>query len=129
VPRASAAKNSGMPVSRRKPPAKAKKSRARVAHKSAGTPIRRGIRWDRLPRNWLLAIVLIMAVLYVPPLHSYWEQRKETTAAKVTLQQLGKQNRELKARARSLKRTSTIEMEARKLGMVKADERPYVVLR
>lgn len=70
-----------------------------------------------------------MAFLYIPPLHSYWQQRKETTAAKVTLQQLGKQNRELRARSKALKRTSTIEMEARKLGMVKADERPFVILR
>jgi cell division protein FtsB len=82
-----------------------------------------------LPRNWLIAIVLIMAALYIPPLHSYYNQRKQTTAAKVTLQELGKQNRSLKARSRALKRTSTIEMEARKLGMVKADERPFVILR
>ncbi|MGH2905462.1 MAG: FtsB family cell division protein [Solirubrobacterales bacterium] len=118
-----------MPASRRKPPAKKRPARPRVAHRSAGTPIRRGIRWDRLPGNWLVAIVLIMAVLYLPPLHSYWNQRKETTAAKAQLQQLGKENRGLKARARSLKRNSTIEREARKLGMVKADERPYVILR
>lgn len=122
--------NTRMPVSRGKAPVKRRgSSRARVAHKSAGTPIRRGIRWERLPRNWLIAIVLIMAFLYIPPLHSYWEQRKETTAAKVTLQELGKQNRELKARSKALKRNSTIEMEARKLGMVKADERPFVILR
>jgi cell division protein FtsB len=118
-----------MPVSRRKPPVRKSKPRARIAHKSAGKPIRRGIRWDRLPGNWLVAIVLIMAVLYVPPLHSYWKQRKETSAAKATLQEVGKEHRALKARARSLKRNSTIEMEARKLGMVKADERPFVILR
>jgi cell division protein FtsB len=118
-----------MPASRRKPRAKGRSTRARIAHKSAGTPIRRGIRWDRLPGNWLVAIVLIMAVLYVPPLHSYWKQRQQTAAAKATLQNLDKQNRELKARARSLRRNSTIELEARKLGMVKADERPFVVLR
>jgi cell division protein FtsB len=104
-------------------------ARMRVAHKSSGTPIRRGIRWDRLPGNWLVLIVLVMAVLYVPPLHSYVKQRHETTAAKAQLQDLGKQNRALKSRARALKRNSTIELEARKLGMVKQDERPYVILR
>jgi cell division protein FtsB len=101
----------------------------RVAHKSAGTPISRGIRWDRLPGNWLVLIVLVMAVLYVPPLHSYVKQRQDTTAAKAELQNLSKENRSLKARARALKRNSTIELEARKLGMVKEDERPYVILR
>lgn len=101
----------------------------RVAHKSAGSPVRRGIRWDRLPGNWMIVIVLVMAVLYVPPLHSYVKQRKETTAQKAQLQELGKENRALRARAKALKRDSTIELEARRLGMVKEDERPYVILR
>lgn len=70
-----------------------------------------------------------MALLYVPPLHSYYVQRKETSAEKAQLQQLGKENRALKARAKSLRRNSTIELEARKLGMVREGERPYVVLR
>lgn len=103
--------------------------KARVAHKSAGRPIAKGIRWDRLPGNWLVVILLVMGVLYVPPLHGYYKQRTETTAAKANLQQLGKENRALKARARALKRDSTIELEARKLGMVNPDERPFVVTR
>ncbi|MBI5309941.1 MAG: septum formation initiator family protein [Actinobacteria bacterium] len=87
------------------------------------------MRWDRLPGNWLVVIVLLMAVLYVPPLHSYYKQRKETTAQKAQLQELGKENRALRSRAKALRRDSTIELEARKLGMVKAGERPYVVLK
>lgn len=106
-----------------------KKQRPRVAHKSAGKPISKGIRWDRLPGNWLLVILLVMGALYVPPLHGYYTQRKETSQAKATLQDLGKENRELKKRAKALKRDSTIELEARKLGMVKPDERPFVVTR
>jgi cell division protein FtsB len=101
----------------------------RIAHRSAGRPIRGGIRWDRLPGNWLIAIVLAMTVLYVPPLHSYYTQRKQTSAQKAQLQSLGKENRALRARAKALRRDSTIELEAHKLGMVKNGERPYVILK
>lgn len=103
------------------------KQRVRVAHKSKGRAVSKGIKWDRLPGNWLVVILLVMAVLYVPPLKGYYEQRKATSAAKAHLQQMGKENRALKARARSLKKESTIELEARKLGMVSPDERPFVV--
>lgn len=82
-----------------------------------------------MPGNWLLVILALMMVLYLPPLKGYYDQRKATTAAKANLQQLGKENRRLKARARSLKKESTIATEARKLGMVNPDERPFVVLR
>ena len=101
----------------------------RVGHRSRGRPIRPGIRWDRVPGGWLVAIVLVMAALYVPPLHSYYQQRKETSAQKAQLQRLGKENRKLRARAKALRRASTIELEARRLGMVKDGERPYVILR
>lgn len=87
------------------------------------------MRWDRLPGTWLAVIVVVMAVLYVPPLKGYYEQRKANTAARAHLQQLGEENRALKARARSLKRESTIELEARKLGMVAQGERPFVIQR
>ncbi|HEV7917967.1 MAG TPA: septum formation initiator family protein [Solirubrobacterales bacterium] len=76
-----------------------------------------------------MAIVLLMAVLYVPPVHSYVKQRQETTAQKAQLQDLGKQNRALRKRAKALRRASTIELEARRLGMVRADERPFVIIR
>lgn len=105
------------------------RQRVRVAHRSAGRPVSRGVRWDRLPGAWLALILVVMAMLYVPPLRGYYQQRKATSAAKANLQQLGKENRALKARARSLTRESTIELKARQLGMVNPDERPFVVVR
>jgi cell division protein FtsB len=42
---------------------------------------------------------------------------------------MGKENRALRARARSLKKESTIALEARKLGMVSPEERPFVILK
>jgi cell division protein FtsB len=105
------------------------KQRVRVAHRSEGKPVSRGIRWDRLPGNWLIVILVVMGALYVPPLKGYYEQRKATSAAKSHLQQMGKENRALRARAKSLKKESTIALEARKLGMVSPGERPFVILR
>lgn len=105
------------------------RERVRVAHKSKGRPVSKGIRWDRLPGNWLIVVLLVMGALYIPPLHGYYEQRKATTAAKANLQELGRENRALRSRAKSLKKQSTIELEARKLGMVSADERPFVITR
>lgn len=106
-----------------------KPMRLRIGRSGSGRPLSRGVRWDRLPGSWLVVIVLLMGVLYVPPLHSYYNQRKQTSAQKAQLQQLGKENRALRARAKALRRDSTIELEARKLGMVKDGERPYVLIR
>jgi cell division protein FtsB len=105
------------------------KQRVRVAHRSEGKPVSKGIRWDRLPGNWLIVILLVMGALYVPPVKGYYEQRKATSEAKSHLQDMGKENRALRARARSLKKESTIALEARKLGMVAPDERPFVILK
>jgi len=122
-----------MPSTGKRPPARGRgggrpaRGRLRIGPRGSGRPIRPGIRWDRLPGAWLLAILVVMALLYVPPLHSYVEQRRATTAARAQLRQLGIEHKALEKRARALKRSSTIELEARKLGMVKPGERPYVV--
>lgn len=122
-----------MATTRRKQPAGRgagqKRKRARVAHRSAGRPISKGVAWERLPGNWLLVILVVMAALYVAPLKDLYEQRKATSEARQTLQQLGRENRELRARARALKRESTIATEARKLGMVSPGEKPFVIQR
>ncbi len=101
----------------------------RVAPKGSGRPVSRGVNWKRLPTNWMIVVVLVLGFLYAQPLKGYYDQRKATSEARATLQQLGKENRALKARARALKRESTIAAEARKLGMVSPDEKPFVVLR
>lgn len=105
------------------------KQRVRVAHKSKGNAISKGIDWNRLPGNWLIVILVVMAIFYVPPLKGFYEQRKAASEAKATLQELGKENRALRARAKSLQRESTIATEARKRGMISPDERPFVVVR
>ena len=94
-----------------------------------GTPISQGIRWDRLPGNWLVVILLVMGVLYVQPLQGTTSSARRRAQRRRHLQELGKENRALKTRARLAEEESTIELEARKLGMVNPDERPFVILR
>jgi hypothetical protein len=108
---------------------RAPRARVRIAHKSKGSPISRGVAWTRLPSVWLTAIIILMTAFYYPPLKGLYEQRKATSAAKATLQDLGRKNRELKRESAALKRQVTIATEARKLGMISPDEKPFVVKR
>lgn len=91
-------------------------------------PVRRGsIDWDRLGGRWALAVVAVMLLLYIGPLQNYLRQKSEADAKKTELHQLTSENARLKARAKALTRDSVIELEARRLGMVRADERSFVV--
>lgn len=110
-------------------------ARSRIAHRSleqrsAGgvRPARRtSIRWDRLGGRWALAVIALMLVFYVAPVQNYLRQRSEAGDKKSELQALERDNRGLKARVKALSRDSVIELEARGLGMVKEDERAFVV--
>lgn len=124
-----ASKNSGRATRAQRKRGSGKRARVRVAPKGSGTPVSRGISWKQVPGNWLIVFVLVLGFFYIPPLKGFYEQRKATSAAKVSLQRLGAENRALKSRARALKRESTIATEARKLGMVAPNEKPFVVLR
>jgi cell division protein FtsB len=96
----------------------------RSAH--AGQP-GRGIRWDRVGRIVLLVVLVGIAGLYIGPLHSYWSTRHEAQAKRVEVQRLERENQRLKARRTALGSKGTLEKEARRLGMVRPGERPYVV--
>lgn len=102
--------------------------RARIAHRTAGPAVRSGsINWERAGRAGLVVMLLVIGYLYVAPTRTYIAQRHEATAQRAQLQRLGREHRALKLRALALTRDSTIELEARKLGMTRPDERPYVI--
>jgi cell division protein FtsB len=85
------------------------------------TARRRSIDWERLGGRWALL------VLYIAPLQNYLRQRGESDAKRSELRALQAENARLKTRAKALTRDSVIELEARRLGMVRADERSFVV--
>lgn len=90
-------------------------------------PERPGIRWDRLSRAALLAVLFVVLCLYVAPVKRYIQQRGTANAHAEELRALEQENRELRLRARQLRDPQALEREARRLGMVKQGERAYVI--
>jgi cell division protein FtsB len=85
------------------------------------------IRWDRLGRWALLFVLGLVLYLYIGPLRTWvstWQEAKQKRQEVATLRA---QNQQLRAHEDSLQRSSALEREARRLGMVKAGERAYIV--
>ncbi|HEX2161303.1 MAG TPA: septum formation initiator family protein, partial [Thermoleophilaceae bacterium] len=86
-----------------------------------------GIRWDRLSRVALLALLGAILLMYVSPAKHWWESSRTASAQSEELSHLEAENKRLKQRAALLKNPDTLELEARKLGMTRSDERAFVI--
>ena len=75
----------------------------------------------------LLAVLLVVVLLYVSPVSHWISQSRTADAQGQELSELKRENAELKARARSLRRPYALEHEARELGMVRVGERAFAV--
>lgn len=69
-----------------------------------------------------------MAGLYLQHTVEYFTTRSTADAQQAIVHQLARQNASLRAERSALQQPATIERYARALGMVKAGERPYVIL-
>ena len=99
-----------------------------MAYAAAARPRRSaGIRWDRVGRIALLATLLVILGLYVSPARHWLQQSRTSGEQKRELQALKDENSALKKRVHALKDPGALEREARRLGMVRQGERPYVV--
>lgn len=87
----------------------------------------RSIRWDRLSRVAILFVLVGVAALYVGPLASFWSARGEAATRRAQVEQLRRENSELRARREGLRNGGALEVEARRLGMIRPGERPFVV--
>jgi cell division protein FtsB len=106
----------------------ARRASRRVGHRSPPRAGRGGgVRWDRLGRVALVVVLGGILLLYIGPLRSYWSTLNQEHAARAQLAQLQSQNRRLHVRQAALADPATLEAEARKQGMVRAGELPYVV--
>lgn len=85
------------------------------------------IRWDRVGRLALLAVLVTVLLLYVSPVAHYVTQSRTAASHRAELEELERDNATLKTRVRQLRRPDALEREARKLGMVRAGERAFVV--
>jgi len=79
------------------------------------------IRWDRVGRLAILVVFVVVALLYVGPLSSFWSARGEAAHRRA------KENAALRIRRDALRNGGALEEEARRLGMIRPGERPFVV--
>jgi cell division protein FtsB len=90
---------------------------------------RRGttIRWDRVGRLALLAVLIVIVLLYISPARHWLQQSSTAGAQRQELDELTKENRQLRQRVRALRDPGALELEARRMGMVRQGERSYVI--
>jgi len=85
------------------------------------------IRWDRLGRWALLFVLALVLYLYIGPTKNWVSTWREAGQKREEVATLRAENERLRVRRDALRRQSSLEREARRLGMVKAGERMYIV--
>src|ERR1041384_3226399 len=101
---------------------------ARVPRRRASAGLKAGgIRWDRLSRVALLVLLGAILLMYVSPAKHWWDSTRTAAAQGEELRHLEAENERLKERAATLKAPETLELEARKRGMTRSDERAFVI--
>jgi cell division protein FtsB len=94
---------------------------------ASGAGGRPAIRWDRVGRTVLLIVLVVVGALYVQHAISFLSTRARAEAAQASVRQLVRSNHQLEREQRALQQPATILALARELGMVRPDERPYVI--
>ena len=89
-------------------------------------PIRR-VRWDRVGRVALVLTLAVVAGLYVQHAIAYIQARGQADEQQAIVTRLERQNKALSRQAQQLNDPKTIVKDARALGMVWQDERPYSI--
>jgi cell division protein FtsB len=85
------------------------------------------IRWDRVGRWALIAVFAFVLFLYVGPARTWISTYAEAKRKRAEVEHVRADNARLRERKRQLEKRGAVELEARRLGMVKAGEKLYVV--
>ncbi len=85
------------------------------------------IRWDRLGRWALIGVFALVLYLYIGPAISWVRTYREAARQREGVAALRAEHARLAERRRALKAAGALEREARRLGLVKAGERAYIV--
>jgi cell division protein FtsB len=85
------------------------------------------IRWDRLGRWALIAVLAFVVYLYIGPAATWVSTYREAGRKRAEVAALKAENRRLHERRRELRDPQALEREARRRGMVKAGEKSYVI--
>ena len=107
----------------RRHPRPAPRKRPRVVSR----PPKLRVRWERVGRIGLLVVLGIVVALYVEHTLSYFSTRSQAEQQRAIVTRLSRQNAQLAKETKSLNSPSTIISQARALGMVRPNERPYVI--
>ena len=70
---------------------------------------------------------MVILCLYVSPARHWLQQSRTAGEQRQELHSLAEENHALEKRVRALRDPGALEREARRLGMVRAGERPYVI--
>ncbi|MGH2859782.1 MAG: FtsB family cell division protein [Solirubrobacteraceae bacterium] len=85
------------------------------------------VRWERLGRIGLLLVLAVVIGLYAQHTLSYLHARGQADRQQTVVAALQRQNRQLTGEQRSLSNPATIVTDARRLGMIRPGEMPYVI--
>ncbi len=85
------------------------------------------IRWDRVGRWALICVFAFVLYLYIGPARTWVTTYAEAKRKRADVEHVRADNARLRERKRDLEKRGAVELEARRLGMVKPGERPYVV--
>ncbi len=85
------------------------------------------VRWDRVGRVALLAVLLLVALAYVGPARSLLSTWQTSNAKHAQLRDLQHEHAVLLQRVQQLRDPRTVQAQARRLGMVRPGERSYVI--
>jgi cell division protein FtsB len=96
-----------------------------AVRQSRSAPAR--IRWDRVARWALIFVFALVVYLYIGPARSWISAYAEAKDKRTQVAELRAENEHLRQRQETLRRASALEREARRLGMVKAGEKAFVV--
>lgn len=88
---------------------------------------RPAIQWHKVGRLALLFMLFVILLLYIRPVAHWIQQRSTAAHSTADLRDLQAEHDRLKTRLEQLSATGGIEREARKMGMVRRGERPYVI--
>ena len=85
------------------------------------------IRWDRLGRWALIGVFALVLYLYIGPAVNWVTTYRQAEAKRAEVAALHAENRRLLAEERKLRLPTALEAEARRLGLVKAGEKAFVI--
>jgi cell division protein FtsB len=101
--------------------------RPQRARRSGASGRKNVIRWDRLARVSLLVVMAVIVASYIGPATKYVRAWKLSHATHTELTQLQTEHQQLKSRLKQLHDPRLIELEARKTGMARPDQKVYVI--